>query len=329
MLNPSINSNIASRWQPSASLTNLRLRAQILQKIRDFFAARKVLEVETPLLCHTSVTDPFIESIPALVHSQSKEIRYYLQTSPEYAMKRLLAAGSGAIYQITKAFRQDESGRLHNPEFTMLEWYRPGFNHHQLMDEMDDLLNFILKTSSAQRKTYAELFLDFLELDPHHTTINELKSCGKQHDLALGSEVDDRDTWLHLLMTHCIEPKLNPNQVYFIYDFPASQAALAKIQPGPPAVASRFEVYFQGIELANGFHELQDAKEQRERFEENLILRNELGLSTLPIDELFLAALEHGFPDCAGVALGIDRLVMLALGARSLAEVISFDFNRA
>lgn len=319
-----------SKWQPSATVEQLRKRAQLLKLIRDFFHARDVIEVETPLLCHTSVTDPFIESIPALfqIHPQAAETRYYLQTSPEYAMKRLLAAGSGAIFQITKAFRQGEIGQQHNPEFTMLEWYRPGFNHHDLMNEMDELLQLILQKPAAERRTYAELFESLLQIDPHHATSAELAACAKQHAISIASEITDRDTWLDILMTHCIEPTLGKDRPCFIYDFPASLAALARIQAGNPPVAARFEVYYQGIELANGFHELQDVNEQRLRFEKNLSQRKQLGLMELPLDELFLAGLQHGLPDCAGVALGIDRLIMLATDSSHIADVLSFDFTR-
>lgn len=315
--------------KPSASIETLRLRAHILKLIRDFFASRNVMEVETPLLCHTSVTDPFIQSIPAFYqgHSHQQEQTYYLQTSPEYAMKRLLASESGAIYQITKAFRQGDIGRFHNPEFTMLEWYRPNFNHHDLMDEMDDLLQFTLKTRPAEKKSYAHVFQTFLSINPHHATLDELMNCANDNHLMIAGEITDKDTWLHLLLSHCIEPKLGEERPCFIYDFPASQAALARIQPGSPPLASRFEVYFRGIELANGFHELNDANEQRERFQKNLQERKSLHLPLLPIDELLLASLAH-LPDCAGVALGIDRLIMLATNSDSIADVMSFDFKR-
>lgn len=319
-----------TNWLPTASFKNLRLRAATIKTIRDFFSERGLLEVETPLLCHTSVTDPFIESI---ITSQSlgtnKEKQFYLQTSPEYAMKRLLAAGSGSIFQICKAFRQGDVGRLHNPEFTILEWYRIGYDHHQLMDEMDDLLQLILQTPKADRKTYKELFQSFFDIDPHNTSLAELKACAVAHNINVISDNVDRDTWLDLLRTHVIEPQLGSHQPCFIFDFPASQAALARVQTTNPPVASRFEVYFRGIELANGFHELQDASEQRKRFEKNLVERRKLQLSELPIDEFFLAALAHGLPDCSGVALGVDRLVMLANNKNKLADILSFDITRS
>jgi len=313
-------------WQPTANISTLQKRAEIIRLIRDFFYTRNIMEVETPLLCHTSVTDPYIESISAQLTPSQK---HYLQTSPEYAMKRLLVAGSGPIYQICKAFRQDEVGRMHNPEFTMLEWYRPQFNHHDLMNEMDALLCLILKTQPAERYSYAELFETYLQLNPHETNLKILAHCANEHDLHIEASIHDTDTWLQLLMSHCIEPLLGQDRPCFVYDFPSSQAALARIQPGRPAVASRFEVYFKGIELANGFHELADATEQRKRFEENNMKRIAADLKPVPIDELFLAALEQGLPDCSGVALGIDRLIMLACDTSCIADVISFDINNA
>lgn len=321
-------------WRPSASLANLRMRAKIWALIREFFAARKVLEVETPVLCHTSVTDPFIESIPALfqTHAATASITYFLQTSPEYAMKRLLAAGSGCIYQITKAFRQGEIGRLHNPEFSMLEWYRVNFDHHNLMDEMDALLQYVLQTKPAHRKTYTQLFQDALQIDPHHASLEELAACARQNKININNVIEDRDTWLQLLMSECIEPQLGFDRPCFVYNFPASQAALARLivsdDPKIPTVAARFEVYIEGMELANGFHELQQAEEQRKRFEQNQVLRKSADLPHIAIDEYFLAALSHGLPDCAGVALGLDRLLMLATQAKHIADILSFDFSR-
>lgn len=318
-------------WQPSASLETLQLRARLLKKIRDFFEARDVLEVETPLLCYTSVPDPFIESIPAYFQKnpQTKAETYYLQTSPEYAMKRLIAAHGRSIYQLTKAFRQGEIGRFHNPEFTILEWYRMQFDHHDLMNDMDEFLQHVLNTAPADRITYAELFQKFLNINPHESTPDQLAAIAKAHQLNIESIITDRDTWLNLLMSHCIEPHLGKETPIFIYDFPASFASLARINPENPEVASRFEVYWHGIELANGFHELQDAKEQRQRFLQQLHERKQLNLNQLPIDEKLLSALAHGLPDCAGVALGIDRLILLATKHQHIKAVLSFDFECA
>lgn len=326
-----LSSHAPPSWQPSATMNTLRARADIIQSIRHFFTARGVMEVETPLMCHTSVTDTFIQSIPALFQSQphEKEHRHYLQTSPEYAMKRLLAAGSGPIFQICKAFRQGEVGRYHNPEFSMLEWYRPGFDHHALMNEMDELLQLVLKKPAAERKSYLQIFQENLQLNPHTASLDELKQCAAAHHISIAEDIQDCTTWLQILMSEYIELRIGQDRPCFIYDFPKAQAALARIQPGNPPVASRFEVYYRGIELANGFHELQDVSEQRSRFEKNNVERKQLGLNEMKIDKYFLAALSHGLPDCAGVALGIDRLIMLATETPSIMDVLSFDFARA
>jgi lysyl-tRNA synthetase class 2 len=318
-------------WQPAASFEMLHKRAAILAKIRAFFAERGVLEVETPLLCETTVPDPYILSIPAEVRdprlSQTKTC--YLQTSPEYAMKRLLAAGSGSIYQLCKAFRQDELGRLHNPEFTILEWYRLDFDHHALMNEVDELFKGVMQTPPAERLSYAEAFDNFLGLNPHTAEKEELEACARhQAGIEMQGELS-RDGWLNLLMSHCIEPHLGQKQPAFIYDFPASQAALARLRPGKPPLASRFEVYYQGIELGNGFHELQASEEQRSRFVRDLDFRAEHKIPLVPLDERLLAALSHGLPDCSGIAIGIDRLIMLALGCKAIEEVLSFNFAQA
>jgi lysyl-tRNA synthetase class 2 len=315
-------------WQPSATIDILKQRAKILAEIRQFFAEKKVWEVETPLLSHATVTDPHVLSIPATFKSFQKEQAVFLQTSPEYAMKRLLAAGSGSIYQITKSFRQGDLGVLHNPEFTMLEWYRVGFDHHALMNEMDELLQRILKTQPAEKATCEALYQRYIGLSPHTATDTELADYAKKN-LQFTGELVERNAWLDLLFTHCIEPNIGLERPLFLYDFPVSQAALAKIRPENPPVASRFEVYFKGVELANGFHELQNPSEQRKRFEKDLITRQQLKINSVPIDENFLAALQNGLPDCAGVALGMDRLVMLALKQSAVAAVMSFDFNRA
>jgi lysyl-tRNA synthetase class 2 len=318
-------------WRPSATLANLRERAKIIAKIRAFFAERNVLEVDTPLMSHCTVTDPYVVGIPAIfkTYGTEQEKICYLQTSPEYAMKRLIAGGSGSIYQICKAFRQGEVGQLHNPEFTMLEWYRMGFDHHALMDEMDALLQCVLQVQPAERFSYGELFQTHLGFNPHTISAAALAQYVTENQIPLNGVLSDKDAWLDLLWTHCIEPNVGMERPIFLYDYPVSQAALAKIRAGQPALASRFEVYYKGIELANGFHELQDAAEQERRFINDLAFRKQHGLPQLPIDERFLAALTHGLPDCAGVALGVDRLVMLALGSQTVADVLSFEFSQA
>lgn len=304
-------------WKPNTPLDTLQQRARLITNIRQFFAERQVLEVETPLLSTSTVTDPHVHGVPV-------PEKLFLQTSPEYAMKRLLAAGSGCIYQISKAFRQHDQGQFHHPEFTMLEWYRLGFDHHDLMDEMDALLQTILSCAPAERMSYQQLFQHYLAINPHTSTIDELKACVAEQGIHFTGTLPDVNAWLDLLLTHCIEPHIAQEKPLFLYDFPVSQAALARIRNEDPPVASRFEVYFKGIELANGFHELASAVEQRKRFENDLAYRRQHQLPVVPVDENFLHALEHGLPDCAGVALGVDRLVMLALGKRSISDVISF-----
>lgn len=306
----------------TASMQNLCTRARIMQSIRNFFAQRDVLEVETPLLYPSTASDPYIGSFSLNLNAKQK---MYLQTSPEFAMKRLLAAGSGSIFQICKAFRSEERGRFHQPEFTMLEWYRVGFDHHQLMGEMDALLQLVLQTKTAERITYAELFNKYFNIDPHLCSLDELAQCAQDHHILVDRHFsDEKDQWLHLLMAHGIEPHLGFERPTFVMDFPVSQAALAKITDSHPPVAARFEVYVKGIELANGYHELTDGIEQKRRVLADNKRRLELGLLEVPPDELLFQALDVNFPECAGVALGIDRLLMLALDAETIDDVISF-----
>ena len=319
-------------WPPTAPLALLQRRALLLALIRGFFAERQVLEVDTPTMASAGVTDVHLENFKThfVGPGMADGIALYLQTSPEFHMKRMLAAGYGAIYQIAKAYRNEESGRLHNPEFTMLEWYRPGFDHHQLMDEMADLLQLVLNTATPTRITYQQAFNNSLGVCPLTASLNALRQAG----LGLGADEllareTDRDTILQLLFALGVEPHIGQCEPCFVYDFPASQAALARISPLDGRVAERFEVYFKGIELANGFHELSDDREQRRRFELDNQAREARGLATRPIDEYLLAALAAGLPDCAGVALGIDRLVMLAVGAECLEQVIAFPVTRA
>ncbi len=321
-------------WRPTASLEALRLRAELLAEIRRFFSSRGVLEVETPLLSAATVSDLHLHSLSLRLDVPGAPRRAYLQTSPEFAMKRLLAAGSGAIYQICKAFRDGEAGRSHNPEFTILEWYRPGFDHHRLMDEIDELLAAVLDVPAGSRLTYAEVFERHLGIDPHTATVADLRHAAEAHGVDLaGAGPEDRDGWLQLLMSHAIEPELGRGRPSFVHDFPASQAALARVRPkaapGEVALAERFEVYVEGVELANGFHELTGAVEQRRRFELDLERRRRAGLEAVPIDERLLAALDAGLPECAGVAFGVDRLLMLLAGADDLRQVISFPIDRA
>ncbi len=321
----------AGSWRPTASLVGARRRARILAQVRSFFAARGVLEVQTPVLASAPPSDPHLAALATRYQGPAADggRTLYLQTSPEFAMKRLLAAGWGSIYSLGPAFRDGEAGRRHNPEFTMLEWYRPGFDHLQLMDEVDALLQEVLGTSSAARTTYRDAFEAVLGVDPHHATTEELAACAANSGMETGGMSSaGRDDWLGLLFAHLVEPGLGRGTPTFVLDYPASQAALARVRPGPPPVAERFEVYVEGVELANGYHELTDADEQRRRFVADLADRRRLGLPEVPLDHRLLAALEAGMPDSAGVALGFDRLVMLALGAESLAEVVAFPLDR-
>lgn len=311
-------------WQATACNDILRQRASLLSELRKFFAERQVLEVETPQLARCTVTDVHLHSFPVI----GQVGPFYLQTSPEYAMKRLLAGGSGSIYQICKVFRDEEQGRLHNPEFTMLEWYRTGFSLQQLMDEVEALVCSLLQWQSIPRLTYQELFLEHLDINPHRCDGPALAEAAHSRIDISASNLDSTD-YLQLLMHHEIEPRL-PEQC-FVYDYPAEQAAMATLGTNEEgdAVARRFELYCAGMELANGYQELTDAEEQRMRFKQDQEKRATLGLPAIAEDERLLAALRSGMPECAGVALGVDRLLMLIWGAGSIEEVLSFPASRA
>lgn len=311
-------------WRPTSSLDTLQFRAKLLAKIRQFFALHKVLEVDTPLLASTTGTDPHLQSMEVrTVTPTDGGKHWYLQTSPEFAMKRLLAAGSGPIFQLCKAFRQDELGRNHNPEFTLLEWYRPGFTMAELMDEVEALLQHVGVAQSSERVSYQEIFEKHLAINPHQIPLDQALDLVKKH-LTLNSEDLNHDDCLQLLMSQVIEPKMS--ECCFVYDYPVSQAALAKIannRAGIP-VAKRFELFIGGLEIANGYFELQDAQEQRRRFHADNRQREHVGLPVYAMDEKLIAALEFGMPECSGVALGVDRLVMRLLDLDSVAAAISF-----
>jgi lysyl-tRNA synthetase class 2 len=315
-------------WQPGADLRLLRARADLLARIRDFFASRGVLEVETPLLCRSGVTDPAIESL-RVDRGRSLARPRYLQTSPEYAMKRLLASGSGPVYQVARAFRDGEAGSRHNPEFTLLEWYRPGYDHHRLMEETAELVCHCLGQRPHQKCSYRDLFLETLGLDPLQAGLDALERTAREH-LDVGGLAGDRDLWLDLLMSHLIEPRLAERGLCLVYDYPPSQAALSRTADVDGVlVAQRFELYVDGLELANGYRELTDPEEQRARFERDNVGRREHGLPEHAADEALLAALDQGLPECSGVALGVDRLLMLATGETDIRRVLAFDWERA
>ncbi len=318
--------------RPVASIRVLQQRASLLSEIRCFFAHRGVLEVETPVLSSSANPDAAIEQMlsgyrqPGSQRSQT----LYLHTSPEFPMKRLLAAGSGSIFQICHTFRNGECGRLHNPEFTLLEWYRIDFDHFQLMDEVDALLMQLLPDcAAAERYRYADLFVSHTGVDLFSATPAQLQQRAESAGVVMPESADTG--WLiEVLFELCVGPWLKQQQQgVIVYDYPAAQASLSQLSTQDPRLAERFEYYFQGMELANGFHELADAAEQRQRFEAENRKHRQSGSEMLPLDEHFLQALEDGLPDCSGVALGIDRLLMLRCGVDHIEEVLAFPFARA
>ncbi|GAC1498755.1 MAG: elongation factor P--(R)-beta-lysine ligase [Steroidobacteraceae bacterium] len=317
-------------WRPTATLSALTRRAALLSAAREFFAQRGILEVETPVLSSAAVSDPQIESLATQVAGLPAPA--YLCTSPEYAMKRLLAAGSGDIYQICKVFRDAERGRWHSPEFTLIEWYRLGFDDVALMTEVATLIGYLLAPyrtlGPAERLSYSAAFERHAGIDAHLATDGELTEAAQRHGVLCHAELD-RDAKLDLLMGLVVAPRLGFERPCFICDYPASQAALARLKSGPPPVAARFELYLDGIELANGFHELANEPEQRARFAQDQQRRRVRGHVERPLDERLLAALQAGLPDCAGVALGFDRLAAIALGAPRLADAMAFSIDNA
>ena len=315
-------------YQPTCSIEALKARAEMYNKIRQFFAERNVLEVETPILSQAGVTDVHLASVQVQRHIHGKLNIQYLQTSPEFPMKRLLASGSGAIYQICKVFRDDEHGRKHNSEFTMLEWYRPGFSLKDLMFEVTDLLNETLKQRFGEIRptilSYKHAFMDRLDLNPLQASLQDLKDCCRRVGLSLDLG-EDRLGYIDLLFSHYVEPSLGFDTPVFLTDFPPEMASLAKtrVDEDGELVAARFELYIEGLELANAYDELIDADVLRSRFEADNAERAKLGLHVMPIDEYLLAALPH-MSECAGIALGIDRLLMVATNQLKLEKVISF-----
>ena len=317
-------------WQPTAGLPALRHRALLLQRTRAFFAARGVLEVETPILSAAGISDPQIESLRTAITGRHGAC--YLSTSPEFAMKRLLAAGSGDIYQLCKVFRDGEIGRWHEPEFTMLEWYRMDFDDEKMMDEVAALVAALLAPQRtlghAEKLTYREVLMRYAGIDMNLAHDDELARAALDRGIDCRA-VLDRDARLDLLISLVAGPQLGQGRPTFVCDYPASQASLARLKPQVPPVAARFELYLDGIELANGFHELTDASEQRGRFVRDREVRQARGQVVPPMDERLLAALAAGMPECAGVALGFDRLAALALGVPQLKSAMSFSVENA
>jgi lysyl-tRNA synthetase class 2 len=324
-----------SDWRPSCSLEQVRSRAQLLRKIRVFFAAKEVLEVETPLLCHGIGSDPNLDFFTARCNGPPGGERLYLQTSPEFAMKRLLAAGSGSIYQICKAFRNGEAGRFHNPEFTLLEWYRAGFDLSALMDEVTELLQYlgdaIPSWQHAERHSYSELFQRYTGLDALNFSAEAYRQCAIERQLPEAAAICGNEyvLWLDLLFSHLVQPHLGQQALCLVYDYPACQSSLARLKPGQPKLTERVEIFVRGVELGNGFYELTDAEEQERRFIEEIELRRRQGLPLTVPDRRLLAALKSGLPDCAGMAIGLDRLLMLLTGSSHIDAVLAFPIVRA
>lgn len=342
-------------WRPTASLAILQLRARVLQVARDFFHARGYWEVETPILSHDVILDAFLDPFTTgwRPDPTSREIasELFLQTSPEFGMKRLLAAGATAIYQVARVMRNGELGRLHNPEFTMLEWYRVGDTHREQMRLVEELVRAVFEHVSREDDamssgrgtdlrlvsepfewiTYDAAFERYAGTRVLELGIDRLRKLAEEHDVSasLSFHAEDRDSWLNLLLAELVEPHLGRDRPQFVYDYPASQAALARTRNESPPVAERFELYIDGIEVCNGYHELTDPCELRRRMSEQAASRAAHGYPPLPPNERLLATMEAGLPPCAGVALGFDRLLMLATGAGSVRDVIAFPFDRA
>lgn len=324
-------------WKPSATMMALRERATLLKIVRQYFDSDGVMEVETPMLSCAATVDVYINSFSTEYEpiGGGNVDTLYLHTSPEFPMKRLLAAGSGDIYSMSRVFRNGEAGGRHNPEFTMLEWYRVGMDQQRLMDDVTLLLSSICNFVEVRRCSYGEIFEERLSINPYSATDQELGQLvqDKIDAKLMGLE---RNDCLDLLFSNYIEPHLGSKkgdclEGVFIYDYPASMSALARLNTNHQGheVASRFELFINGIELANGYHELLDAKEQQARFKEDQQKRAERGFDRYPYDQRMVQALEHGMPDCAGVALGIDRLLMLIMGTNRISDVLAFDFSRA
>lgn len=322
-------------WRPTASIEALRLRARLNAAMRAFFAARGVLEVETPVFSRGGNTEPNIAPFHLEFSGRTDGAprTRWMRTSPECALKRLLAAGIGDCYELGRVFRDGEAGGRHNPEFTMLEWYRTGWDHCRLAGETAELVREALalvgRTARLEQVAYRDLYRSRLGIDPFLATEDELRAA--LGDVAVDPRGLVRDDWLDLLMTHRLQPAFDPVVMLAVHDWPATQCALARLRRGADgiAVAERFELYLGPVELANGYHELADAAEQRARFERDLAVRAARGAPQPPLDEAFLASLAHGLPGCAGVALGVDRLLMAMLGTDRIADVLAFDFGRA
>jgi elongation factor P--(R)-beta-lysine ligase len=322
-------------WQPNCTLEILRLRAQTLQKIRQFFAERAVLEVETPLLCSATGTDPNLDFFATTFAWPPTPRQLFLQTSPEFAMKRLLAAGSGSIYQICKAFRNGEAGRFHNPEFTVLEWYRIGYGLNQLMDEIAELMAALFAgeklLQSVERVGYQALFKQYTGLDALAFAFDEYAAFAFDNNLNDAARIcgQDHALWLDFIFSHQVQPNLNQNTLYMVQDYPACFSSLARLNKDIAKLTDRVELFINGVELGNGYYELNDATEQEARFDREVCIRQANQRPAVTKDKRLLAALDHGLPTCSGIALGLDRILMLLADSPTIADVLSFSIDKA
>ena len=325
---------MTTTWQPSCSLELIRLRARLLHEIRSFFYAENVLEVETPILCHAIGTDPYLDFFSTSQLPGNQPV-LYLQTSPEFAMKRLLAAQAGSIYQITKAFRKAESGRLHNPEFSMLEWYRVGYDLSRLMDDVELLLNQFLPAERfpdpAERISYTDVFLQYTGLNALQFNLSAYSRVAEKLGFpeAIRLCADDHPAWLDFLFSHSVQQHLGKTGLCMIFDYPACLPSLARLNLDNPLTVARVEVFIDGIELANGYNELTDIGQQRSRFDQEILLRDRNGAAKVHKDERLLAALQSGLPDCSGIAIGLDRLLMIISEKKHIDEVLAFPIENA
>jgi len=322
-------------FKPTASIEMLSSRSELTLAIHQFFSARDFIHVETPLLSHDTVVDRYIQPVglqkSKLTGRDGDQEPLWLQTSPEFCMKRLLASGATAIYQIAKAFRQGESGGRHNPEFTMLEWYRVGDDMRAGMELLSDFASAILKRPKSELLSYGDAFQKMAGVEPFVDPVDKFGETLLKHGVSISefTEETDRDFWLNLILTHLVEPKLGFEAPVIIYDWPPSQAALAIVRDDSPPVAERFELYVDGVELGNGYHELLDADELFRRNEQNNALRVSDGGDPLPVESRLLEAMRAGMPGCSGVAVGVDRLLMVLEGCQNIEQVIAFPLDRA
>ncbi len=324
---------MAENWRPACSFANLKLRAQMLGKIRQFFAERNVMEVETPVLCQGIGTDPNLDFFSTHYLNGQQSRKYFMQTSPEFCMKRLLAAGSGSIYQICKAFRNGESGRFHNPEFTLLEWYRVDFDLAQLMDEVSDLFQALFEDTlkEVEKISYRDIFYRHTNLDPLDFDYEKWIQCARQFQLSDAETIcsDNHAVWLDFLFSFVVQPQLGRQSICLVYDYPACQSSLAEVSKLDSRVVERAEIFLRGVELGNGYFELTDMEEQRNRFEKERDNREQQGYEVPDLDWRFLEALKSGLPRCSGMAIGLDRLLMLISDSAKIQDVLAFPVNRA